>query len=67
LDQAEVSASQQLKKDTIALKVVKRAIIRCVEGALSLYYDERYKDLIIDIEHYGHQLFRNLMMDNALC
>jgi len=57
---AEVSASQQLKKDTIALKVVKRAIIRCVEGALSLYYDERYKDLIIDIEHYGHQLFRNL-------
>ena len=56
---AEDSVSQQ-RSETNALKVVKEAIVRCVEGAISLYYDERYKDLVVDIQQYGHQLFQNL-------
>lgn len=57
---SEVSATQQRGVETIALRSVKRAIARCVEGAKSLYYDERYKDLVIDIERFGQQLFQNL-------
>lgn len=57
---AEVSAGQQRGKETSAFRVTREAIIRCVEGALSLYYDERYKDLIVDIKQYGHQMFKNL-------
>jgi predicted ATP-binding protein involved in virulence len=57
---AEVSASQQRQDETIALKAVKKAIVGCVEGAISLYYDERYKDLIVNLEQFGHQLFTNL-------
>ncbi len=57
---AEVSATQQRGAETIALRVAKEAIIRCVEGATSLYYDERYKDLVVSIKQYGQQLFKNL-------
>jgi predicted ATP-binding protein involved in virulence len=57
---AEVSASQQRNKETIALGVTKGAITKCVEEAESLYYDERYKDLVVNIKSYGQQLFRNL-------
>lgn len=57
---AEVSASQQRNDETIAIRAAKRAIASCVEGANYLYYDERYKDLVIDIQRYGHQLFKNL-------
>lgn len=57
---AEVSAGQQLGKETSAFRVAREAIVRCVEGATSLYYDERYKDLILDIKQYGHQMFKNL-------
>jgi predicted ATP-binding protein involved in virulence len=46
--------------ETIALSAVKRAIVGCVEGAISLYYDERYKDLVVNFEQFGHQLFQNL-------
>jgi predicted ATP-binding protein involved in virulence len=45
---------------TIALGVVKRAIAACVEGAETLYYDGRYKDLVVLMDRYGPQLFRNL-------
>ena len=57
---AEASASRQRGNETIALKAVKRAIVRCVEGALSLYYDERYDDLVVNLEQLGNQLFTNL-------
>lgn len=58
---AETSASiQNPPSETIALRVVKRAIVGCVEGATSLYYDERYKDLVVNFEQDGHQLFQNL-------
>jgi predicted ATP-binding protein involved in virulence len=57
---AEVSASQQRKTETIALRTVKSAIVGCVEGAKTLYYDERYKDLVVDMKRFGHQMFKNL-------
>jgi predicted ATP-binding protein involved in virulence len=57
---AEVSASQQRGSETIALRMVKQAITKCVEGAGALYYDERYKDLVVSVKPYGQQLFRNL-------
>lgn len=57
---AEVSAGQQRGSETIAYRVIRQAIIECVEGAESLYYDERYNDLVISIKSFGQQLFRNL-------
>jgi predicted ATP-binding protein involved in virulence len=54
------TASLQTKKDTIALGVVKSAIMQCVEGAKSLYYDGRYKDLVVVLDEHGPQLFDNL-------
>jgi predicted ATP-binding protein involved in virulence len=57
---AEVLASQQLKTDTIALSVIKKAIIDCVEDAESVYYDERYRDLVVEMKHFGPRMFRNL-------
>ncbi len=58
---AETSASQQSPPtETNALRAVKRAIVGCLEGAISIYYDERYKDLVVNIEQYGYQLFQNL-------
>jgi len=61
LDCAETSASIQSPPiETIALRAVKRAIVGSVEGAMSLYYDERYKDIVVNFEQYGYQLFQNL-------
>ena len=57
---AEVSAGQQRQDETVAWRAVKRAIVSCVEGAISLYYDQRYKDLVVNLEQFGHQLFTNL-------
>jgi len=56
----QTTASLPRRQDTIALSVVKKAIIQCVDGAKSLYYDDRYKNLVIVLEDYGPQLFRNL-------
>ena len=58
---AETSASiQSQPTETIALRTVKSAIVGCMEGAVSLYYDERYKDLVVNFDQDGHQLFQNL-------
>jgi len=57
-DEATVSLPD--KQDTIALGVVKRAVTGCVEGANALYYDGRYKDLVVLMDQQGAQLFRNL-------
>jgi predicted ATP-binding protein involved in virulence len=57
---AEVSAGQERREETITYRVAREAIIRCVEGANALYYDERYKDLVVGIKQFGHQLFKNL-------
>jgi predicted ATP-binding protein involved in virulence len=57
---AQASASHQRRTDTIALRAVTNAIVSCVEGAKSLYYDERYKDLVVDIKGFGHHMFKNL-------
>jgi predicted ATP-binding protein involved in virulence len=56
----ESTVPPQLSKETVALSVVKRAVMGCVEGATSLYYDGRYKDLVVELEGYGPQLFKNL-------
>jgi predicted ATP-binding protein involved in virulence len=57
---AEISVSQQRQAETIALGVMKQAIASCVEFATSIYYDERYKDLIVAIGKSDFQMFRNL-------
>jgi len=54
------TASLHASRDTIALAVVKQAIARCVEGATSIYYDGRYKDLVVLLDGHGPQLFSNL-------
>jgi predicted ATP-binding protein involved in virulence len=56
----EATVSLPNKQDTIALSVVKRAVTGCVEGASALYYDGRYKDLVVLMGQHGAQLFRNL-------
>jgi predicted ATP-binding protein involved in virulence len=57
-DQATVSP--QLGRDPIALDIVRASIERCVEGAKSIYYDGRYDDLVVLMDTYGPQLFKNL-------
>lgn len=57
---AEVSAGHERREETVTYRVARDAIISCVEGAKSLYYDERYKDLVVSFEQFGHQLFKNL-------
>jgi predicted ATP-binding protein involved in virulence len=57
---AEISAGQQRGAETIALGVMKQAIASCVEFATSIYYDERYKDLIVVTGQSDFQMFRNL-------
>ena len=56
----ETLASSPRGDDTISLRAVKRAIMSCVEGAESIDYDGRYKDLVVQIEGQGPQLFGNL-------
>ncbi|MGA2143978.1 MAG: AAA family ATPase [Bryobacteraceae bacterium] len=53
-------ASLQPREDTVALRVVKSAVKNCVEGATSLYYDGRYKDLVVVLDEHGPQLRWNL-------
>ena len=55
----QATASPQLGKDPIALDVVRGSIEKCVEGAKSVYYDGRYKDLVVVMDD-GPQLFKNL-------
>ena len=57
---AEVSATQQRRVETTALSVIKAAIIDCVEDAEDVYYDERYKELIVVMKQTGPQMFSNL-------
>ncbi len=57
---AEASASQQRGKETIAYRVIRDSIIACVDGAVSLYYDARYNDLVVNMERHGQQLYQNL-------
>ncbi len=57
-DQSTVSI--HAPRDTVALGVVKNAITRCMEGAKSVYYDGRYKDLVVLLDQHGPQLFKNL-------
>ncbi len=56
----QVSAGQQRGTETVAFQVMREAIVGCVEGAKDIYYDERYRDLIVVIEGRDHQMFRNL-------
>lgn len=56
----QVSAGQQRGRETIAFQVMRKAIVECVEGAKDIYYDERYRELIVMIEGHGHQMFHNL-------
>ncbi|HEY1184008.1 MAG TPA: AAA family ATPase [Bryobacteraceae bacterium] len=55
----QTTAPLPLKQDTVALRVVKSAIIRCVEGAASLDYDGRYDDLVVLLDERP-QLLKNL-------
>jgi len=56
----QTTASLQTRHDTIALGAVKRAIVACVEGSKSVYYDGRYKDLVVLTDQDGPQLLSNL-------
>ncbi len=56
----QVSAGQQRDSETVAFRVIRKAIIGCVEGAKDIYYDERYRDLVVVTEEHGHQLFHTL-------
>jgi predicted ATP-binding protein involved in virulence len=57
---SEVSVGQQLGKETIAFRVMRDAIAGCVERATSLYYDPRYKDVVVTMSGQGEQMFKNL-------
>jgi predicted ATP-binding protein involved in virulence len=57
-DQATVSTP--MGKATIALTIVSECIAGCIEGANRVYYDGRYKDLVVVMNSGGAQLFRNL-------
>lgn len=56
----QVSAGQQRKSETVALRVMQEAIVGCVEGATDIYYDERYRDVVVVTSNDGPQLFRTL-------
>ena len=53
-------ASYALKEETIALGVVKRAIMRCLEGVTAVDFDPRTEDLVLTMDIGGTQVFRNL-------
>lgn len=48
------------RRDTIALELVKHAIISCADDATGLYYDGRYRDVVVQTKLRGSQLLRNL-------
>jgi len=57
---AQVSLGQQRREETIAWRVMKYAIIECVEGAVSLIWDETIKDIVVTMDDLRPQMFRNL-------
>lgn len=57
---SEISVSQQTGRDTSALAVMKEALLNCVEGADSFYYDPRIDDLVLLINGREPQMFSNL-------
>ena len=57
---SEISVSQQTGRDTSALAVMTGALLRCVEGADSFYYDPRIEDLVLLIKNREPQMFSNL-------
>ena len=57
---AQVRLGDQLRKETTEWRVLQRAIVSCVDGAVSVYWDEVVKDLVVEIQNTGRQLFRNL-------
>jgi predicted ATP-binding protein involved in virulence len=54
------AVAPRLARETIALTTVKGCIKRCIEGARSIDYDGRYKDLVVSFEQDELQLFGNL-------
>lgn len=58
--EAEISVSLQKGSDTNALSVVKKALVNCVDGAETVYYDPRIEDLVVVMGRRGHQIFHNL-------
>jgi len=57
---AQVFLGQQIKRETTEWQVMQQAIVSCVDGALSVYWDEVVKDLVVEIHESGRQMFRNL-------
>lgn len=57
---AESSATLQRGVETVALGVMKQALKSCVEFATNIYFDERYKDLIVVKGSSDFEMFRNL-------
>jgi predicted ATP-binding protein involved in virulence len=48
------------QKTTSGFRALERAVVACIEGAVSVTYSERYKDVIVRMENTGRQFFRNL-------
>lgn len=48
------------QKTTSAFRALQRAVVACIDGAGSLVYSERYKDVIVEMESRGRQFYRNL-------
>ena len=57
---AEFLAGLQRRQETVAFRAARDAITSCVESAATLYWDERYGDLVVTMEQLGQQLFKNL-------
>jgi predicted ATP-binding protein involved in virulence len=57
---SEISKSEQLRHETVGLRILREAITDCVEGAKSFYYDWELEDVVVIFEESGPQLFRNL-------
>ena len=48
------------EKDTSMGRVIKKAILSCIEGADEISYDVKTDDIVVSIEGQGYQPFRNL-------
>lgn len=48
------------QKTTSGFRALERAVVACIEGAVSITYSERYKDVIVRMGNTGRQFFRNL-------
>lgn len=58
--QAEILLSQQKGSETIALSVMKKALVNCVDDAQTVQFDPHLDDLIVVMNQHGPQLFHNL-------